>query len=147
MLAMSAVFKTYMENKDKYPNNYSHIARAWRPVCTAHAKMRHIYKNFGLHELELKGPVFSVYTKIQERCVIWNSVIPWEGLRLKCSTMRAVCNTYMEKKDKHPNNYSHIARPWRPVCTVHGKMWHIYNKTLVFMSKRSKATCIACKPK
>ena len=52
--------------------------------------------------------------------------MPWEGLRLKCSTMRAVCNTYMEKKDKYPNNYSHIARPRRPVCTVHGKMRHIY---------------------
>ena len=88
--------------------------------------MRHIYQKFGLHELELKGPVNSVYAKIEERSGIWNSVIPWEGLRLKCSTMRAVCNTYMEKKDKYPNNYSQKARPWRPVCSVYGKMRNIY---------------------
>ena len=124
---MGAV-STYMEKKYKYPNNYSHIARPWRPVCSVYGTMRHIYRKWGVHELELKGPVNSVYAKIEERSGIWNSVIPWEGLRLKCSTMRAVWNTYMGKKYKYPNNYAHIARPWRPVCSVYGKMRHIYQK-------------------
>ena len=59
-----------MEKKDRYPNDYSHIARPLRPVCTEHGKMRHIYQNFGLHELESQGSVYSVNAKIEERSVI-----------------------------------------------------------------------------
>ena len=78
-----------MEKKDKYPNKYSHIARPPTPVCSVYGKMRHEYQKCDLHELELQGPVYSVYAKIEERSMILNSVIPWEVFRLKCSTLKA----------------------------------------------------------
>ena len=39
-------------------------------MCSVYGKMRHIYQNFGLHELEIQSPVYSVYAKIEERSVI-----------------------------------------------------------------------------